>query len=99
MAKVNVDPADPLEGTIWFDYFLVTDPTITSTISINPTPTSSQGTMAHTGAPTGAIVGGVIGGLFFLLGLVFAILLYLRGRHPPPTEKEEKGEHSMSSSP
>ncbi|CAA7270493.1 unnamed protein product [Cyclocybe aegerita] len=36
MLKVNPDPT-PGEGTIWFDYFLATDPTIRSTTTTNPT--------------------------------------------------------------
>ncbi|KAF8066567.1 hypothetical protein FPV67DRAFT_1449744 [Lyophyllum atratum] len=74
MSKVNFDP-QPGEGTVWFDYFLVLDPTITS--SGTPTPSPSQAE-SHTNIPVGAIVGAVIGGLFFLLAVGFIFVLYQR---------------------
>lgn len=55
MAKVNYDPQDPGEGTIWFDYFSVVDPTIRpSKAKLHP----------------GIIVGSIIGPLLFMFVVV-----------------------------
>ena len=82
MVKVNPE-SQPGEGTIWFDYFLVTDPRIQSS-SIKS-------------KNIGAIVGGVIGGIFFLIAIIALALVILRHRkkrhlaHVQPwTEKEVK---------
>ncbi|KAG5652141.1 hypothetical protein H0H81_006124 [Sphagnurus paluster] len=56
MSKVNYNP-QPGEGTVWFDYFLVTDPNITSSGSPTPSP-SSTGTNQKD-LPVGAIVGAI----------------------------------------
>ena len=66
MVKVNPDP-QPGEGTIWFDYFLATDPRIQ--------PSSSDNSKN-----IGAIVGGVIGGVIFLIVIVALALVSLRRR-------------------
>lgn len=63
MIKVNPDPI-PGEGTIWFDYFKATDP------SIRP---DSAAKKRH----IGAIVGGVVGGVVFL-GILLALWVMLR---------------------
>ncbi|GLB40881.1 hypothetical protein LshimejAT787_0900960 [Lyophyllum shimeji] len=76
MSRVNFDP-QPGEGTVWFDYFLVTDPTITSSGSPAPSPAPSQ-SGGHKSVPVGAIVGAVIGGLFFLLAVACLLFLYRR---------------------
>lgn len=68
MVKVNPDP-QPGEGTIWFDYFLVTDPRIQS---------SSSTTKAR---HVGAIVGGVIGGILFLIVVALALFQIIRRRN------------------
>lgn len=72
MAKLNTD-AGPGEGTIWFDYFRVTDPTIRSS--------SSSSHKKH----IGAIVGGVIGGV--VLALVILHFFVIRGRRKRSFEK------------
>ncbi|KAG6910352.1 hypothetical protein DXG01_011421 [Tephrocybe rancida] len=76
MTKVNSDPTAN-EGTVWFDYFLVTDPTISSTAPGAPI-VSQPAKEGATNAHTGAIIGAVFGGLFFLLGVVFLCLFYRR---------------------
>jgi len=92
MVKVNPD-SQPGEGTIWFDYFLATDPRIQS----NPNKSKN----------IGAIVGGVIGGVFFLIVIVALALVALRRRNSrhlehasvqPWTEKEVKPVHSLPAS-
>ena len=60
MVKVNPE-SQPGEGTIWFDYFLATDPLIQSSS------TKSKN--------IGAIVGGVVGGIFFLIVAIVALAL------------------------
>jgi hypothetical protein len=80
MVKDNPD-SQPGEGTIWFDYFLATDPLIQSSS------TKSKN--------IGAIVGGVIGGIIFLIAIIALALVALRRRSrrrvehiQPWTEKE-----------
>ncbi|KAG6836727.1 hypothetical protein H0H93_004390 [Arthromyces matolae] len=81
LTKVNVNPQAG-EGTVWFDYFLITDPTITGSNSTSPD--TLQPSVSATSRPsqndshTGEIIGGVLGGLFFLLGVVFLVLFFLR---------------------
>ncbi|PPQ84148.1 hypothetical protein CVT24_002210 [Panaeolus cyanescens] len=65
MIKINPDPI-PGEGTIWFDYFKSTDPTIRP-------PSDSTVRRRH----VGEIAGGVIGGFIFL-ALVLAIWVVLK---------------------
>ena len=90
MVKVNPD-SQPGEGTIWFDYFLATDPRIQSSS------TKSKN--------IGAIVGGVIGGIFFLIAVVALVLVALRRRNKrhldhiqPWTEKEIQSINSLRTS-
>jgi hypothetical protein len=66
MVKVNPE-SQPGEGTIWFDYFLATDPRIQS----------SSTKEKH----IGAIVGGVIGVIFFLILVIALVLVALRRRN------------------
>lgn len=66
MVKVNPD-SQPGEGTIWFDYFLVTDPRI-------------QSGSTNKSKNIGAIVGGVIGGICFFI-IVALVLFALRRRN------------------
>jgi len=82
MVKVNNNP-QPGEGTVWFDYFYVTDPTITSTMPLTPSSTSPTITnTAHQSAPVGAIVGSILGGLSLVLAIVLVFLFYRRRRAP-----------------
>jgi hypothetical protein len=67
MVKVNPD-SQPDEGTIWFDYFLVTNSLIQSS--------SSTTKSKH----VGAIVGGVIGSIFFLIVVALALFQTVRRR-------------------
>lgn len=92
MVKVNYNP-QPGEGTVWFDYFVVTDPTITST-SLTPSSTSPPITNAHQSSSVnvGAIVGGVIGGLALLLAAIFIFVFYRRRKL-----SNEKPDNSQSS--
>ena len=87
MVKVNPE-SQPGEGTIWFDYFLATDP------RIQPSSTKSKN--------IGAIVGGVIGGIFFLIAIVALALVALRRRNKrhlghvqPWTDKEAQSVDSF----
>lgn len=89
MSKINPN-SQANEGTIWFDYFLATDPTLTSTIGLLPT-NSPQTTSSDKNLPVGAIVGGVIG-FFVAIGIILAVLLYFRSRRPVAHKKEEYGE-------
>ncbi|KAH9476317.1 hypothetical protein JR316_0011892 [Psilocybe cubensis] len=72
MVKVNTN-AGPGEGTIWFDYFRVTDPTIRS-----PSASSHKHRI-------GAIVGGVVGGV--VLTLVVLHFIIFRGRKKRASQK------------
>lgn len=91
MVKVNPE-SQPGEGTIWFDYFLATDPRIQS----------SSTKSKH----IGAIVGGVMGGIFFLIVILALALVALRRRcrrreqeHVKPwTEKELQSADSLRTS-
>ncbi|KAF8900744.1 hypothetical protein CPB84DRAFT_1847193 [Gymnopilus junonius] len=68
MVKINND-FGPGEGTIWFDYFLVEDPTIRS----------DTGQQITHRKRTEAIAGGVLGGVFvFILIVLFCIFLQRR---------------------
>ncbi|KAG6901275.1 hypothetical protein C0995_014327 [Termitomyces sp. Mi166 len=80
MTKLNPQPSQPGEGTVWFDYFLVTDPTISITSSSTaPNPSQPAALPSSKGSRhIGVIVGGVIGGLFFLLGVAFLFLVFRR---------------------
>lgn len=70
MVKINND-SGPGEGTIWFDYFLVEDPTIRS----------DTGQQITHRKRTEAIAGGVLGGVFvFILIVLFCIFLQRRKR-------------------
>lgn len=84
MVKANQE-SQPGEGTIWFDYFLATDPRIQSSS------TKSKN--------IGAIVGGVIGGIFFLIVIIALALLVLRRRNKEHLEHvqpwSEKGVDSL----
>lgn len=88
MVKVNPE-SQPGEGTIWFDYFLATDPRIQS----------SSAKSKH----IGAIVGGVIGSIFLLIVIVALALFALRRRNrhleqehvKPWTEKEVQSADSL----
>ena len=80
MVKVNPNP-QPGEGTIWFDYFLATDPRI-------------QSSSTARAKNIGAIVGGTLGGVVFLIFIVIAFV-FLRRRNKrqlkdiePWTDKE-----------
>jgi hypothetical protein len=86
MAKVNFDP-QPGEGTVWFDYFLATDPTITSSTGPRPSSTLPPINNPQQHIQVGAIIGGVIGGLFFLLALV--IFLAFCRRHNKQSHVED----------
>ena len=80
MVKVNYNQ-QPGEGTVWFDYFLVTDPTITSTMPLTPSSTSPPITNAvHQSPPVGTIVGSVVGGLSLVLAIVLVLVFYRRRR-------------------
>lgn len=87
MMKVNYDPQQG-EGTIWFDYFLVTDPTITSqsTTPLTPSSTNPPIINVNKSAPVGAIAGGVIGGLSLILAAILILLFYRRARAKPSPE-------------
>jgi hypothetical protein len=91
MVKVNPE-SQPGEGTIWFDYFLVTDPRIQSSST-----TASKN--------IGAIVGGVIGGISFIIVIMALALVALRRRNKrrlghvqPWTDKEVQSVDSYRTS-
>ena len=80
MVKVNSE-SQPGEGTIWFDYFYVTDPTITSTAPLTPSSTSPPITNAvHQSTPVGTIVSSVLGALLLMLVLGLALVFYRQRR-------------------
>ena len=75
MAKVNANPQAG-EGTVWFDYFVVTNSTNASSTSFTTsTPTTSTSSITNSGPATpmgqksnvGGILGGIIGGVIFIL--------------------------------
>lgn len=81
MVKVN-NVTQSGEGTIWFDYFLVRDPTVVTyptTSSAPLTPTTSPISNSRQSTPIGSIVGGALGGLSLLLVAIFLLVLYRRG--------------------
>ena len=91
MVKVNPE-SQPGEGTIWFDYFLVTDPRI-------------QSSSTTTSKNIGAIVGGVIGGILFIIVIVALTFVALRRRNKrrlehvqPWTDKEGQSVDSYRTS-
>ncbi|RDB16586.1 hypothetical protein Hypma_002823 [Hypsizygus marmoreus] len=98
MTKVNFDP-QPGEGTVWFDYFLITDPTITST-SGGPDPTASLQKITNSSAkkPIGAIVGAIIGGLGLMLAAMLIFLLFRRRKQHPHTHEESDDGRSSAPS-
>ncbi len=77
MAKVNPDP-EPGEGTIWFDYFVVNDP-------------SGHEGMPPKKIPKGVIAGSVVGGVLFLSCVIAFVLFLLRrnGRRKKERIREE----------
>ena len=76
MVKVNYK-SQPGEGTIWFDYFYVTDPTITSMVPLTPSSTLSPITNAvHQSTPVGMIVSSVLGALLLMLVLSLVLVFY-----------------------
>ncbi|KIM38528.1 hypothetical protein M413DRAFT_447758 [Hebeloma cylindrosporum] len=93
MVKVNPDP-QPGEGTIWFDYFNVTEvplPASSFSSSSSSSPSSTP-TVAPAAPPPaaqkesnniGPIIGGVVGGILILVLLVLLLLLYRRRRNRP----------------
>jgi len=95
MAKVNFNQQDPGEGTIWFDYFFVTDPTISTTVGA-PSATGSSVPRPNPNRYMGVIVGCVIGGLFFLLAIVLVTLYYRRIREKSALQQQEKANLSPS---
>ena len=74
MVKVNPE-SQPGEGTIWFDYFLATDPRI-------------QSNSATKLKNIGTIVGSVIGGIIFLI-IVALALVALRRRKKRRLERAQ----------
>ena len=74
MVKVNPE-SQPGEGTIWFDYFLATDPRI-------------QSNSATKLKNIGTIVGSVIGGIIFLI-IVALALVALRRRKKRHLERAQ----------
>lgn len=74
MAKVNPAPGDPGEGTIWFDYFVINDP-------------SGHEGVPPKKIPKGAIAGGVIGGVIFLACVILSVILLLRRRERRKKER------------
>jgi TRAP-type C4-dicarboxylate transport system permease large subunit len=94
MVKVNSNP-QPGEGTVWFDYFLVTDPTITSTTPLTPSSTSPPIINAHqSSVPVGAIVGGVIGGLVLIL-VFFVLVFYCRRREKSALQQPDNSQSTF----
>ncbi|KAF9531469.1 hypothetical protein CPB83DRAFT_904577 [Crepidotus variabilis] len=86
MVKVNKDPQEPTEGTIWFDYFAVTDPTIR--------PLKRK-------VNVGAVVGGLIGG-FALLALLVLLFFWRRRKRrdikPQPLVRPKVDDDGISNS-
>ncbi|KIJ95432.1 hypothetical protein K443DRAFT_683048 [Laccaria amethystina LaAM-08-1] len=88
MAKVNEEPQAG-EGTVWFDYFVVTNATTsnvssasfttsTSTSSASSTTNSSLTTPMGKKSNLGPILGGVIGGVVLFLILLLCLWRYRR---------------------
>ena len=81
MAKVNAE-SQAGEGTVWFDYFVVTNSTNASSTSFTTsTPTTSTSSITNSGSATpmgqksnvGGILGGIIGGVILIL-IIFLCL-------------------------
>ena len=89
MVKVNPE-SQPGEGTIWFDYFLTTDPLIRSSSAKSKN--------------IGTIVGSVIGGIIFLIIVTLALVALRRRkkRHlehvQPWSDKEVQSDVSFRTS-
>jgi hypothetical protein len=87
MAKVNAGPQAG-EGTVWFDYFVVTNATtnVSSTSSTTSTSTGSASSTTNSSLTTptgkksnlGPILGGVIGGVVLFLILLLCLWRYRR---------------------
>lgn len=77
MAKLNPDP-QPGEGTIWFDYFIVSDP-------------SGHEAVAPKKLSKGRIAGIVVGSVAFVVLLILGAFLWRRRRRP---RREEEAVHS-----
>ncbi|KAF9449130.1 hypothetical protein P691DRAFT_854945 [Macrolepiota fuliginosa MF-IS2] len=76
MVKVNLDP-QPGEGTIWFNYFMVYDP-------------SGHGGMAPSRQLSkGVIAGVVLGDLGFVLIIMGCVVCYIRRRRSKKKEEEK----------
>lgn len=78
MAKINAgqDPEEPAEGTIWFDYFQVTDP-------------SGHEGVPPKKLSKGSIAGIVIGSVAFLVLVILGAFLWRRRRRLRREEEEE----------
>ncbi|KAF9448077.1 hypothetical protein P691DRAFT_801365 [Macrolepiota fuliginosa MF-IS2] len=77
MAKVNPDP-QPGEGTIWFDYFIVYDPS------------GHEGVAPSRAISKGGIAGVVLGVLGFIIIIMGYAVWYIRRRR---SKKEEERRH------
>lgn len=76
MIKVNPDPSpEPGEGTIWFDYFLVNDPT--GHEGVAPRKTTSKG----------AIIGVTVGGFTLFALVILGAFLWMRRSRLPREEQ------------
>ncbi|KDR79448.1 hypothetical protein GALMADRAFT_277838 [Galerina marginata CBS 339.88] len=93
MVQVNAN-AGPGEGTIWFDYFQITDP-----VQNTPGPSAQTPvpTIAHRKTQTshlGPIVGGIVAVLALIIGGILLVFLLRRRRRQPspmglPQPKQE----------